>query len=100
MSARILTPMRPRNNTIALRPPLRQRLRRAAGFFLRWVSIIWRVLSNIRMRPISDSHADAPTQQYDSVEAAAQAAIASGRRIFLAMGVNYLASFIQHPDAA
>ncbi|CCD29812.1 Precorrin-3B C17-methyltransferase / Precorrin-6X reductase [Candidatus Glomeribacter gigasporarum BEG34] len=47
-----------------------------------------------------DSHADAPTQQYDSVEAAAQAAIASGRRIFLAMGVNYLASFIQHPDAA
>src|SRR5260364_475025 len=44
--------------------------------------------------------ADAPTQQYDSVEAAAQAAIGSGRLIFLAMGVNYLASFIQHPDAA
>ncbi len=47
-----------------------------------------------------DALSDAPTQLCDSVETAAQAAIASGRRIFLAIGAKHLASFIKHPDAA
>jgi precorrin-3B C17-methyltransferase len=46
-----------------------------------------------------ESACDAPARLCDSVEAAARAAIAAGKRIFLATGANHLATFLGQPGA-